>query len=454
MLTMRSLGLLHSTLLIAASVAACGGDDVAASGDGTGASSSSGGSDGTSSGSGDTGTTAIADTTATTEPDTSGTTGTPVDSSGTAVVDESSSSSGTPNEDPIAIDDLYAMVMNDAPLQLTADVGVLVNDSDPDGDPLTVADFDAVSEAGGAVVVDDDGALTYTPPADFWGPDGFTYTIDDGNGGSATAHVRVTVTPTTISLGEVTGGVGGFTIDGTGAGLQTGWSVAGGGDVDGDGHADVLVGAPSSDIDGNGEGRAFVVFGKSTGETVALGDVLLGEGGFAIDGDADTDQASRAADIGWPYMSSATPPSRVCRIRHAWPCASSASSGSLKRRPSSRLGASTAWAGSESRNGRARLPATTVPLASGNATMQGTERTPSIRDSTLTTPLRTAAIDAWRLPRSMPTVACPGRNDGVPCDGVPPRRATLSAADILPWSIVTESPGVGAPACASERSCV
>lgn len=291
MLTMRSLGLLHSTLLIAASVAACGGDDVAASGDGTGASSSSGGSDGTSSGSGDTGTTAVADTTATTEPDTSGTTGTPVDSSGTAVVDESSSSSGTPNEDPIAIDDLYAMVMNDAPLQLTADVGVLVNDSDPDGDPLTVADFDAVSEAGGAVVVDDDGALTYTPPADFWGPDGFTYTIDDGNGGSATAHVRVTVTPTTISLGEVTGGVGGFTIDGAGAGLQTGWSVAGGGDVDGDGHADVLVGAPSSDIDGNGEGRAFVVFGKSTGETVALGDVLLGEGGFAIDGDADTDQA-------------------------------------------------------------------------------------------------------------------------------------------------------------------
>ena len=37
-------------------------------------------------------------------------------------------------------------------------------------------------------------AVTYTPAANYNGPDSFTYTIGDGNGGSATATVKVTVT--------------------------------------------------------------------------------------------------------------------------------------------------------------------------------------------------------------------------------------------------------------------
>ena len=54
------------------------------------------------------------------------------------------------------------------------------NDSDPDGDAITVSAFDATSTAGGTVAVAADGSFTYDPPAGFTGVDTFTYTITDG----------------------------------------------------------------------------------------------------------------------------------------------------------------------------------------------------------------------------------------------------------------------------------
>ncbi len=70
-------------------------------------------------------------------------------------------------------------------------VAVLGNDSDVDGDSLSVS---AVTQgANGSVVINGDNTVTYTPNADFNGADSFTYTIDDGNSGSDTATVSVTV---------------------------------------------------------------------------------------------------------------------------------------------------------------------------------------------------------------------------------------------------------------------
>ncbi|MCV7221205.1 cadherin-like domain-containing protein, partial [Mycolicibacterium elephantis] len=63
---------------------------------------------------------------------------------------------------------------------------------DVDGDALSVT---TVGSADNGTVTLTDGVITYTPDADFHGTDSFTYTIADGNGGTATAAVYVTVNP-------------------------------------------------------------------------------------------------------------------------------------------------------------------------------------------------------------------------------------------------------------------
>ncbi|MET3761790.1 VCBS repeat-containing protein [Sphingomonas sp. UYEF23] len=71
-------------------------------------------------------------------------------------------------------------------------IAVLTNDSDPDGDRLSVA---TAAADNGTVVINPNGTLTYTPRADFNGTDTITYTISDGNGGFSTATVALTVVP-------------------------------------------------------------------------------------------------------------------------------------------------------------------------------------------------------------------------------------------------------------------
>ena len=70
-------------------------------------------------------------------------------------------------------------------------VDVLANDSDPDAsDTLSVT---TASAGNGSVSINGDGTLTYTPDAGFVGSDTISYTISDGQGGSASATVSVTV---------------------------------------------------------------------------------------------------------------------------------------------------------------------------------------------------------------------------------------------------------------------
>ncbi|MDO6455442.1 cadherin-like domain-containing protein, partial [Neptunomonas phycophila] len=58
-------------------------------------------------------------------------------------------------------------------------VDVLANDSDVEGDTLTV---DSASATNGTVAINPDGTITYTPDANFTGSDTITYTVTDGNG--------------------------------------------------------------------------------------------------------------------------------------------------------------------------------------------------------------------------------------------------------------------------------
>ena len=68
----------------------------------------------------------------------------------------------------------------------------LANDSDPDGDALSVTAVSATSTNGGGVVLSG-GEVLYTPLPGFVGNDLFTYTLSDGRGGTATGNVEMYV---------------------------------------------------------------------------------------------------------------------------------------------------------------------------------------------------------------------------------------------------------------------
>ncbi len=89
---------------------------------------------------------------------------------------------------PVALDDTAVTRKNTA-----VTIDVLANDSDPDGDTLTIVAVDEKTPFGTAVITADQRIL-YTPMAGWWGGDTLTYTVDDGFGGTATATVTLTVT--------------------------------------------------------------------------------------------------------------------------------------------------------------------------------------------------------------------------------------------------------------------
>ena len=109
-------------------------------------------------------------------------------------------------------------------------------------------------------------------------------------------------TTTAVDLGAVAGGAGGFVINGQCAGDRSGMSVSSAGDVNGDGLADLIVGAGLSDPSGlNDAGRSYVVFGKANTTSVDLSAVAAGVGGFVINGQCASDlsgaKVSAAGDV-------------------------------------------------------------------------------------------------------------------------------------------------------------
>ncbi|NEU06702.1 hypothetical protein GZH53_00095, partial [Flavihumibacter sp. R14] len=75
------------------------------------------------------------------------------------------------NDAPVALNDAYTTT-EETPITIAAP-GILVNDSDIDGDPLTA--IKVTDPANGTVVLNADGSFTYTPNANFNGTDSFTY---------------------------------------------------------------------------------------------------------------------------------------------------------------------------------------------------------------------------------------------------------------------------------------
>ena len=71
-------------------------------------------------------------------------------------------------------------------------IDVLANDSDVDGDTLTIMSVTSPAHGTAQIV---SGQVLYTPTENYFGPDSFSYTANDGTGNMASANVAVTVTP-------------------------------------------------------------------------------------------------------------------------------------------------------------------------------------------------------------------------------------------------------------------
>ncbi|MHC4582561.1 MAG: Ig-like domain-containing protein, partial [Planctomycetota bacterium] len=94
----------------------------------------------------------------------------------------------TPVNDPPKAHDDVLVTEEDKP----ATIDVLANDTEVDNEVLKVTA--ATKSAGGSITVNPTGTLTYTPNADFYGKDAFTYIVTDGQGMTDSATVRVEVT--------------------------------------------------------------------------------------------------------------------------------------------------------------------------------------------------------------------------------------------------------------------
>jgi Ca2+-binding RTX toxin-like protein len=99
-----------------------------------------------------------------------------------------------------------------------------------------------------------------------------------------------------IDLSAIAAGTGGFVIFGQDIDDKSGWSVASAGDVNGDGFADLIIGAPFAGAAGNAKfraGESYVVFGKASGwgAPIDLATIAAGTGGFVLYGLEASDYA-------------------------------------------------------------------------------------------------------------------------------------------------------------------
>ena len=93
------------------------------------------------------------------------------------------------NRPPVAVNDTASTNQGKA-----VAIGVLANDTDPDGDPLSVTNL-TVPANGTATVANE--IVTYTPKSAFVGTDTFTYQASDGSAASNVATVTIQVNATT-----------------------------------------------------------------------------------------------------------------------------------------------------------------------------------------------------------------------------------------------------------------
>ncbi|MBM2221137.1 Hint domain-containing protein [Sulfitobacter pseudonitzschiae] len=118
------------------------------------------------------------------------------------------------NDAPDAVDDVAATFNQDPVL-----IDALANDTDPDGDKLTITNVSVPAALGVAIIQDN--KVLFTPAADYEGIVNISYTVEDPSGASDTANIQVTVNDGIVSgtagndliNAGYTGDVGGDMVD-------------------------------------------------------------------------------------------------------------------------------------------------------------------------------------------------------------------------------------------------
>src|SRR5205807_991537 len=136
---------------------------------------------------------------------------------------------------PLASANSYS-VNEDNTLNVSA-AGVLTNDSDVEGSPLTAVLVSG--PANGSLTLNANGSFTYTPNANFNGTDSFTYKANDGALDSNVATITLTVTP--VNDAPVATAEGYATSEDTPLIVAAAGVLANDSDIDGDPLTAVLV---------------------------------------------------------------------------------------------------------------------------------------------------------------------------------------------------------------------
>ncbi len=200
------------------------------------------------------------------------------------------------NVAPVAVDDAYAVIGGGV---LTVPVlGVLGNDTDLDGDPLTAQLV--AGPSSGVLVLDPDGSFSFTPGEDTVGPVSFTYQASDGTALSNVVTVTITVRAGCDGVpATIVGTAGNNTINGTG-GNDVIVGLGGNDEIrSGSGNDRVCGGSGRDEIaSGSGNDRVFGGTGNDSVEAGSGDDsVFGGDGNDLLDGGGDRDRLFGEAGI-------------------------------------------------------------------------------------------------------------------------------------------------------------
>ncbi|MEH2349229.1 MAG: cadherin-like domain-containing protein, partial [Nostoc sp.] len=173
------------------------------------------------------------------------------------------------NDAPVAVNDSFTTNKN-TPVIISA-TALLSNDTDVDvSDVLSIASFTQPSQ--GSLVNNNNGTYTYTPGQNYYGSDGFTYTISDGHGGNSTATVNLTINEITP---PITGTSGADNLTGT-VNMDIISGLLGNDTLNGLGDNDTLDGGDGNDLLDGGTGNDSLIGGKGNDTYIvdSIGDTI------------------------------------------------------------------------------------------------------------------------------------------------------------------------------------